>query len=150
MAKESKLVLPQPVPVQQYREPQANIPKTKAEREKVLQSVREYCGEAGLVPPIPMAELRGITKSFVEDWGIDPDWIDYTAVLINNERWREPLANRSVWKWRRTRTDGCQPCQTGTTIPPQTADSQENLRQRRATAVVGDPWVAEHRRPVDR
>src|SRR3712207_548264 len=84
--------LPKAVPVQIMRPPQENIPQTKAEREFVAQRIREYVAAERPVPPMPMDELRVHADKVVERAGVDPKYRDYTAVLINNEAWREHLA----------------------------------------------------------
>jgi geranylgeranyl diphosphate synthase type II len=89
---ELKLVLPQAVAPKHHREPQSNIPATRREREEMLRQVRSYCAELGVVPPIPLAELRKLAEDFIAARGIDARYLDFTAVLLNNELWRETLA----------------------------------------------------------
>ena len=85
--------LPKAVPVQVMRPPAANIPQTKAEREAVARAVRAYVAEHNPVPPMPMDELRKHADRLVETYpDVDAAYRDYTAVLINNEAWREHLA----------------------------------------------------------
>lgn len=86
--------LPPPVPqtLRRFRQPKKNIPQTKAERDAVLATVREYVEREKPVPPLPLEELRVHTERLVAQAGIDPQYTDYTGVLLNNELWRESLA----------------------------------------------------------
>ncbi|MEM7231177.1 MAG: polyprenyl synthetase family protein [Planctomycetota bacterium] len=92
MSEESKLVLPTPVPMQKYREPQSNIPATKKERDDLLSAIRNYIETAKLVPPIPLGELKTIAEAFLDAQGFSPKYLEYTAVLLNNELWRPTVA----------------------------------------------------------
>jgi geranylgeranyl pyrophosphate synthase len=79
------------------REPQANIPKTRAEREAIRATVARFLAGRGasgraVVPPVPLDQLRRVTEELIAEHGIDPHYLDYTAVLLNNEVWRETLA----------------------------------------------------------
>ena len=85
-------VLPQAVPVQRDRAPQADIPPTRFEREAVLRKARDFAREHGLVPPIPLDELRKICEQLCDEHGIDRAFLNYTAVVLNNELWRDTLA----------------------------------------------------------
>ena len=86
--------LPPSVPptVRRFRQPKKNIPQTKIERDRILGFVREYSAEAGLVPPMPLDELREHTEKLMAIRSIDPLYRDYTGVLLSNELWRESLA----------------------------------------------------------
>lgn len=88
----AQLPPPIPVTVRRFRQPKKNIPQTKAERDRILAQVRLYAAECGLVPPMPLDELRGHTEKLLAIHGIDPAYRDYTGVLLNNELWRETLA----------------------------------------------------------
>ena len=77
-------VLPQAVPVQRDRAPQADIPPTRFEREAVLRKARDFAREHGLVPPIPLDELRKICEQLCDEHGIDRAFLNYTAVVLNN------------------------------------------------------------------
>src|SRR5438094_7777326 len=86
------VTLPQPVSIQKMRKPQDNIPQTRAERDRVMRLVREYVATYNPVPPMPMEQLREHADKLIATGSIDPLFRDYTAVLINNEAWREQLA----------------------------------------------------------
>ncbi len=76
------------------RPPQANVPQTLAEREALRAIVAQYVGECRdrLVPPLVLNELRTHAERVVGTAGVNPVYVDYTGVLVNNEVWREQLA----------------------------------------------------------
>ena len=78
--------------MQRERAPQEDIPASRAEREEVLRQVREFLQDRELVPPIPFEDLRRESETLCEQAGIDLKYRDYTAVLLNNELWRDTLA----------------------------------------------------------
>ena len=92
MSQEPEIALPRSVPVIAAREPQANIPRTKRARVEVLEKIRGYCKRREIVPPIPLGDLRRVTERCLEETGIDGRYLDYAAILLNNELWRETLA----------------------------------------------------------
>jgi geranylgeranyl pyrophosphate synthase len=81
-----------PLTTRRFRQPKKNIPQTKQERDRVLSVVREYCASTGLVPPMPLDELREHTEKILAIHAIDAAYRDYTGVLLSNELWRESLA----------------------------------------------------------
>ena len=83
-------VLPQPP----ARPPQAGIPQTLPEREGVRTMVAGYvaANRDRLVPPFVLDELRRHADAVVERAGLDPTYVDYVGVLLNNEVWRDHLA----------------------------------------------------------
>ena len=84
--------LPRTVPMLPVRQTQANIPDDKAERMKVLSDVRAFLAARPLVPPLSMDELRNEGGIVCAEHGIDTRYLDYVAVLLSNEMWRETLA----------------------------------------------------------
>lgn len=84
--------IPRLAAAQRLRAPKANIPQTLAERQRVLQCVRSYMAEQSAVPPLPLAQVRSYASHVVELLQCDPAYVDYIAVLINNELWREAFA----------------------------------------------------------
>ena len=86
--------IPRPVPVTttRVRPPKKNIPQTKKERDALLHYIKAYVEQHKPVPPMPLEELRVHAESIVKDSGFDPIYLHYTAVLLNNEMWRETLA----------------------------------------------------------
>ncbi|MBV5333416.1 DUF116 domain-containing protein, partial [bacterium] len=73
------------------RAPKPNIPQT-LERRRVLECVRSTVAGLNLVPPVPLAEIREHAARVVQALGCDPAYLDYIAVLINNELWRDAFA----------------------------------------------------------
>src|SRR5688572_10318044 len=86
------LSLPKPVAPPRFRPPKKNIPPTEADRQNILQVVRNYVAEFSPTPPLPLSELAEHAHRVVEHLGCDPIFRDYIGVLINNEMWREQLA----------------------------------------------------------
>jgi geranylgeranyl pyrophosphate synthase len=78
--------------VQRDRQTQADIPPTRLDRETLLRKARDFARENGLVPPIPLDELRKICEKLCDDQNIDRAFLNYAAVVLNNELWRETLA----------------------------------------------------------
>lgn len=84
--------LPRLVPVQMWRPPKKNIPPTPLLRQRILQAVRHYVAEFQPVPPMPLRELGEHADRVVTQIQCDPVYRDFIGVLINNEMWREQLA----------------------------------------------------------
>lgn len=87
------LELPPAVAPIRIRQPQHNIPQTKADREYVLLTIREYLKTHPLVPPIPMGDLRFHAEEVARMGKIDPLYVDFVGVVMNNELWRDTLAS---------------------------------------------------------
>ena len=75
------------------RAPQDNIPPTEREREALRETVRQFLAKENLVPPVPLADLKKVTERLVAEYNVDGKYIDFAAVLLNNELWRETLAS---------------------------------------------------------
>lgn len=84
--------VPKHVVQQRFRAPKKNIPQTPAERSRILHTIRNYVAEYNPVPPMPMDDLKVHADRVVAMLGCDPVYRDYIGVLINNEIWREALA----------------------------------------------------------
>lgn len=80
------------MPPNLMRAPSPNIPQTLADRQRVLQCVRETVAELDAVPPLPLAEIQAQADRVAQALQCDPAYRDYIAVLINNELWREAFA----------------------------------------------------------
>src|SRR5688572_32882667 len=85
-------VLPKVLHGPPARLPQANIPKTLAERQALRRVVEAYVERESPVPPLSMEELRRHTGIALSRDGVDPRYHEYAAVLLNNHVWRESLA----------------------------------------------------------
>jgi geranylgeranyl pyrophosphate synthase len=86
--------VPRPVPATttRFRPPKKNIPQTKRERDHLLHHIRGYVEREKPVPPMPLDELQGHAERIIAETGYDPVYLHYSAVLLNNEMWREALA----------------------------------------------------------
>ena len=84
--------IPRMLPPQRTRQSQENIPDSREDRVAIRQKVIEFLRSENIVPPVPMDELRRRTEVFLQQQDIDPKYLDYVAVLVNNELWRETLA----------------------------------------------------------
>ena len=83
------------VPAMPQRPPQANIPQTLAERERLREIVIRHVDgrRESLVPPLVLDELRDAADAVVAGAGVDPAYRDYVGILVNNEVWSEHLAS---------------------------------------------------------
>ncbi|MBL9151252.1 MAG: polyprenyl synthetase family protein [Verrucomicrobiales bacterium] len=86
--------IPKPVPLTttRFRPPKKNIPQTKAERDRVLATIRDYIERENPVPPMPLDELEVHARRILAETGLPEIHLHYTAVCLNNEMWRETLA----------------------------------------------------------
>lgn len=88
------LKLPRAVPQLPDRPPQDNIPRTRAERERLKHLVERHVEthRGRFAPPLVLDELRNLSDELIGLHEIDPLYRDYLAVLLNSEVWREQLA----------------------------------------------------------
>ena len=88
--------VPKPVPITttRFRPPKKNIPQTKIERDYFLENIKQYVGKDNPVPPMPLDELEEHAKEILKRMGREGErtYLHYTAVCLNNEMWRETLA----------------------------------------------------------
>ena len=89
---EKLVILPRKLPTQTWRQTQSNIPNERGERDRIKASAAAYVENHGLVAPLGMTELREHAVGIVLESGLDPAFADYAAVILNNEVWREELA----------------------------------------------------------
>jgi len=89
-----KVPAPVPVTTTRFRPPKKNLPQTKAERDRFLQTIRNYVAKDNPVPPMPLEELDVHARKILAELGYEGDetYLHYTAVCLNNEMWRETLA----------------------------------------------------------
>jgi hypothetical protein len=76
------------------RVPQATIPQTLVERERLKTEIAAYVSarREQLVPPLVLDELSTHAARVIELTGVDAEYRDYVGVLLSNEVWREQLA----------------------------------------------------------
>ncbi len=84
--------LPRRPPVLKLRPAQSNIPGERAQRDRLRSVAAAIVRERGLVPPVSLPELREFAVLACERAQLDPICIDYAAVVVNNEIWRDELA----------------------------------------------------------
>lgn len=89
---ENPVILPRRLPIQRARPAQSNIPDARGERDRLKSAAASKIAELGLVPPISLEELREHSAAVCELAGLDTRYSDYAAVLLNNECWRDGLA----------------------------------------------------------
>ncbi|HVL66284.1 MAG TPA: polyprenyl synthetase family protein [Vicinamibacterales bacterium] len=92
MEPQVRVSLPRVLPVLPQRAPQANIPQTLAEREHLKQLARAYVAAVRPVPPMPPDPLREHATRMLNDAGVPLTYLEYAAVLVSNEMWRDALA----------------------------------------------------------
>ena len=86
------VILPRRLPIQRVRSAQSNIPNLRAERDRLMSAAQRLVGERGLVPPIALTQLRTHAVACCDLAGLDRRFSDFAAVLVNNESWRDALA----------------------------------------------------------
>lgn len=86
------LSLPPRIPPRRYRPAQSNVPGDRAERDRLKRLAERMVEAKGVVPPLPLAELRELAAGLRAGAGVDAVYDDYLAVLINNAAWRDTLA----------------------------------------------------------
>lgn len=64
------------------------VPPGRAERELIRQEARAYVQAHQLVGPLSIPELRSHSQVLLEQSGIDEAFLDFAAVVLNNEIWR--------------------------------------------------------------
>jgi len=92
MQPQLKTSLPRVLPVQPQRPPQATIPQTLGERERLKAAARAYVADVRPVPPMPADQLRAHADRLLAARGIPEIYREYAGVLISNEMWRDELA----------------------------------------------------------
>ena len=86
------LTLPAKVPKQLYRPAQSNIPNDKQVRVFLKKVVADHVRTAGAVPPLTMDEMREHAAAVLRTAGLEGRYLDYAAILVSNEAWRDTLA----------------------------------------------------------
>ncbi len=110
----SSLILPPRIPRQSHRPSQHNIPDTNSERDQIRRLARQRVERLNLVPPLTVDELRRHAEEVCKLAGADPVYRDHTAVIVNNEAWRDtvagiPFKRRLLLLPQCLRAEGCCP-----------------------------------------
>ena len=74
--------------IRPLRPPQDNIPQTKQQRRRLLEVVAEYVERERPVGPLSLDELRRHSRAVIKAANTDPKYIDFIAILVDNEIWR--------------------------------------------------------------
>jgi len=74
------------------RPPQDNIPRTKQQRNKLLQIITDYVEQKKPVGPLSLTELQMHSEKIIEIANVDPKYRNFAAVLLNNQVWRQTVA----------------------------------------------------------
>ena len=74
------------------RPPQNNIPQSKEQRERLLDIIRNYVRSERPPGPLSIEELKEHCSNVLKLAKLAPQYHDYTAVLVNNEVWRDIVA----------------------------------------------------------
>jgi len=85
-------ILPPRIPLQLWRASQSNIPDERALRDRIKLEAKKLCEERAVVPPLSMVELREFAREVVARCETDEVFVDFAAILVSNEAWRETLA----------------------------------------------------------
>lgn len=84
--------LPVTAPPRPERPTQDDVPSTKAERDAIITQLRSWIPGRNLTPPLPLDELQEVAGHFCREHGIDERYTEFSALLLNNELWRDELA----------------------------------------------------------
>ncbi len=72
--------------------PQDNIPQTAQQRERLLRTAADCVRAQKLVAPLSLDELKTHSLAVLRTAGEGQKYLDFTAILVNNELWRPTLA----------------------------------------------------------
>lgn len=85
-------VLPKTVPMQIWRKTDSNIPPTLEQRNFIKKKAAEFVERNKLVPPMPLDELEVHAGVMLEEEGIEREFLNFAAVVMNNVSWEDQLA----------------------------------------------------------
>lgn len=88
----SEFTIPKMITSRAERPAEANVPPTQELRRQIKDKVRAFVTEKALVPPIPIDDLKVYAVELAEREGISHDFLNFLAVLMNNQSWEETLA----------------------------------------------------------
>ncbi len=74
------------------RQPQGNIPASMAKRDKLRSLAQEYVSVRNLVGPLSLAQLRKHCETLIQANEIESVYIDFLAILVNNQVWRQAVS----------------------------------------------------------
>lgn len=88
----TNLMLDKTVPMQLWRKADSNVPPTLEQRNFIKKKAAEFVVNKNLVPPMPLSELEVHAGILLEEEGIEKDFLNFTAVILNNAAWEDHLA----------------------------------------------------------
>ncbi|CAM2009384.1 polyprenyl synthetase family protein [Acanthopleuribacter pedis] len=88
----SEFTLPKIITSRPERPAEGNVPPTQELRRQIKDKVRAYVTEKALIPPIPIDDLKVHALELAEREAIPHDFLNFLAVLMNNQSWEETLA----------------------------------------------------------
>lgn len=68
------------------------VPAAKRERNRLLAAVREHVRRSRPTPPLGLEELLAHTSAALRAGGFPEKFLDYAAILVNNEVWKDQVA----------------------------------------------------------
>ena len=80
------------LPMRSTRPPQAGIPASKAERDRLRRFADEHVAAAELTPPVGLEQLQQYAGEVRKRAGADPAHQDFVSILVNNAVWKNTLA----------------------------------------------------------
>jgi hypothetical protein len=72
--------------------PQAGVPRGRADRDRVLATVREYVAEHAFDPPLTFNELHEHSGAILRSMELGNEYRDWVTVVLNSETWRPAVA----------------------------------------------------------
>jgi len=84
--------LPRKLPILKWRPTQSNIPGERAWRDRLRSAAAALVAERALVPPVSLQELHELSQEVCARVGLSSKFANFAAVLVNNEVWRDELA----------------------------------------------------------
>jgi len=85
-------ITPGSIPARPARPPQAEVPPTRADRERVRRAARAHVAAERLVPPLSLEELQAHARRVLERAGLDPRHEKFATVLVSNASWADTMA----------------------------------------------------------
>ncbi len=71
---------------------QEKVPQSKDMRDKLVGFAGEYVREHKLIAPLPLGQLQKHCLAIIKERGVSESYIDFLAVVVNNQLWREAVA----------------------------------------------------------
>ncbi|MFP4053505.1 MAG: DUF116 domain-containing protein, partial [Phycisphaerae bacterium] len=69
-----------------------NVPPTREARNRILRASRRLVAQENLLPPLGLEELKERSAALLEAQRLPAAYMDFALVVLNNETWRDTLA----------------------------------------------------------